>query len=131
MRSYLFLFLCLVLVFGCGEKESPQKAVTESFEKAMNALNAHQFEEYFECVDYGCKMDSVQRDVLIKTYAQHQDMQEQERGTIHRMTVVDVAFSSDTVCDIYYELQFSDSVCDVFSQKMVKIGDVWKIRARN
>ena len=131
MSRYLFLLMCLMFFIGCGNPETPRKVVEDSFELAMNALKTHQYEEYFDCVDYGCEMDSVQRDILIKTYAQHQDWQEQKKGTQEKLTVVDVAFCSDTICDVYYEVLYSDSTSETFSQRMTLVGDVWKIKARN
>lgn len=131
MKKFLFLLLCIVTFVGCGGSDNPQKAVMESLEKAMGALSAHQYEEYFNCVDFGSEIDSMQRDVLIKTYAQYQDQQEQRKGSFCKLTVVDIAFSSDTICDVCYEMLFPDSTTEMCSQKMIKIGDAWKIRARN
>ena len=63
--------------------------------------------------------------------SQYLDRLQQSNGDLLNLNVVDVAFGSDTVCDVYYEMLFADSVAVQHCQKMVRIGDVWKLRVRN
>jgi len=130
LRKPLLLLSSLMLLAGCGEN-TPQEAVTSTFVAAMDALHDHRYDEYMESVDYGCEMDSIQRAVLVRTYSQYLDRLQQSNGDLLNLNVVDVAFGSDTVCDVYYEMLFADSTSVEHCQKMVRIGDVWKLRARN
>jgi len=132
MRKPLFLLMFLsAFLVGCGGESTPQEVVAKAFEKAMDALNNHNFDEYINSVDYGCEMDSIQKDVLVKTYSQYLDRIQQNKGSLLKLEVIDVVFGSDTVCDVYYETLYSDSTTIPGCQKMVKVGDEWKIKARN
>ena len=132
MRKPLFLFVlsAALLVVSCSD-DSPQKVVTDTFEAAMDAFHNRRFDEYMSSVDYGCEMDSIQRDILVKTYSQYLDRMHQVNDDLLKIKVVDVAFSSDTVCDVFYEMLFADSTAVERCQKMVCIGNVWKLRARD
>ena len=132
MRKPLFLLiLSTALAFVSCSDDSPHKVVSDTFEAAMDAFHNRRFDEYMESVDYGCEMDSIQKDVLVKTYSQYLDRMAQNDGALQSLNVVDVVFSSDTVCDVYYEMLFADSVAVQHCQKMVRTGDVWKLRVRN
>lgn len=132
MRKPLFLLMFLsAFLVGCGGESTPQEVVAKSFGKAMDALNNHNFDEYINSVDYGCEMDSIQKDVLVKTYSQYLDRIQQNKGSLLKLEVIDVVFGSDTVCDVYYETLYSDSTTIPGCQKMVKVCDEWKIKARN
>ena len=129
---FLLLFLTAATLFvGCGGERTPQEEVKESFMGAMDALNNRRFDEYIDCVDFGCELDSIQKDVFVKTYSQYLERVQHYKGSLQKLEVVDVAFSSDSVCDVYYETLYSDSIAEQHSQKMVRIGDTWKIKARN
>lgn len=133
MKITIFQLLVILVAFtACsGESSSPESAVICSFSEAMSAIESDDFEGYVDRSDFGSDMDSVQRAFLCLALKQHKLKQTEKMGGTGSMSVVEVKFLSDSLCDVFYQLIYADSTKEVSSQRMIKVGDEWKIRLRN
>lgn len=132
MRNILFSSMFVMVVFtACFDSDEPEKAVVSAFSNAMLSLQQGDYETYMTHVDFGTDMDSIQRSYVVKALNQHKGRNIKEKMKLDSVNVVKVTFNSDSVCDVFYELKYVDSTREVSMQKMVKVGDDWKIRFRN
>lgn len=132
MRNIIFSSMFVIMVFtACFDSGEPEKAVVSAFSNAMLSLQQGDYETYMTHVDFGTDMDSIQRSYVVKALNQHKGRNIKEKMKLDSVNVVKVTFNSDSVCDVFYELKYVDSTREVSMQKMVKVGDDWKIRFRN
>ncbi|MBQ9641732.1 MAG: hypothetical protein IJV06_09275 [Bacteroidaceae bacterium] len=127
---FLPLLLLLSACWG-GKKESPADEAKAVLVEALSALQVGNVDGYVQHVDFGGDMDSLQHSVLSALLRQHLDQRTQQRGALTGIEALDGKMRGDTVCTVFYQLTFADSTVEVASQKMVKVGSVWKIRVRN
>lgn len=134
MKNLLYIVVLSALLSSCWgqnvEVDSGQKA-KQALVDALTAINIHDYDAYFQALDFGCEMDSVQKALMMRTFIQHQDWQDKHKGIVADIKAVSADMISDSVYMVYYQLTFSDSTCEVSSQKMVCYGDTWKLRVRN
>ena len=121
----MFLVLCLV---ACQEKsEGPMHALQE----ALEALNREDYDTYLQHVDFGTTMDSTQQAAMRQVLRQHLGWRQSERAAVVAINMVEAKMLGDSICTVYYQYTFADSTKEVASQKMVRHGEIWKLRLRN
>lgn len=130
-RNAVCVVLLLVLSACWGKEESPKDKAKNTLKEALSTLQSGNVDGYMQYVDFGCEMDSVQLAVMQCLLKQHLDRQAQQKGTIVSIEAVDAQMLGDSVCTVFYQLAFADSTVEVVSQKMVRVGENWKIRLRN
>lgn len=123
----------LVLTFiACHERmteatDAPKMAL----KIALEALENDDYETYMSCVDYASDMDSMQMRNLCKVLRFHMSKQRAAHAPVVDIDMIDAVLKGDTVCTVYYQYTFADSVKEVASQKMVRKNGEWKLRLRN
>jgi len=127
--------ICAIVVlsfFGCKDKNTdPIEPARLVLKDALMAVEEHDIMRYLDAVDIGVPIDTLHIDILHKTVLQHQQMQEAAHGRCVDIDIIDSDVLSDTLCYLYYQLTFADSVQEVSTQKMVRKDGVWKLRLRN
>lgn len=134
MKNFLYIIAMLVLLSSCrGQDEGldSEQIAMQTLVDALTAINSHDYEAYFNTLDLGTDIDSIQQEVIMRTIIQHQDWQDKRKGAVADIKSVNADIICDSVFIVYYQLTFSDSTCEVSSQKMVRHGDIWKLRVRN
>lgn len=121
----------LLLFVSCHENEIKEKGAGEYLLPAITALQQNDFDTYLSYTDVADNIDSVQYNLLFTLFCQHQDKQLAERGSVAKVEIVDTKYQSDSVTTVFYKLVYSNKSEEISSQKMVKVGDTWKIRIRN
>jgi hypothetical protein len=126
-------YIVLLLLFtACWSKnELPEDQAKATLRKALSTLHSGNVEGYMQYVDFGGEMDSVQRAMMLYVLKQHQDLRAQQKGTLIGIEAIDAEMQGDTVCTVFCQLTFADSTAELISQKMVRVGEDWKIRVRN
>lgn len=125
---YILLIMC---IGACQKNDEPTNAPKLLMLDALDKLAAHDYDGYMELVDIDCEMDSAHRAFMKQVLSQYQQRQEVRKGYVQNKHVVNAKLLSDTVCVVYYKLTFPKNVEEVNTQKMVKVGDDWKLRLRN
>lgn len=129
---YLLLGLVLLGLSSCwGDKRLPEDQAKAVLKESLTALQRHDVDTYINNVDFGTDMDSLQEAFMRHVLEQHQDRQDQLRGAVQGIEMIDAEMQGDSVCLVFYQLMFPDSTVEVASQKMVRVGEKWKIRVRN
>ena len=131
VRCALCFALLLALSACWSRKELPEDQATSAFLKAFSTLQGGDVEGYMQYVDFGGEMDSLQRSVLCRLLTQHQDLRVRQKGELLGIEAVDAQMQGDTVCTVFCQLTFADSTAELVSQKMVRVGEDWKVRLRN
>lgn len=134
MKYLLLTVVTLVLLTSCWmlQKEvNNEEQARQALLDALTAINSHDFESYYNSLDFGTEFDSVQKQVVLSTIMQHQDWQDKRKGLVADISTISLDLVSDSVCIIFYQLTFSDSTKEVSSQKMVRCDEKWKLRMRN
>lgn len=98
---------------------------------ALEALNQEDYDTYLKHVDFGAEMDSAQEASMRDALKQHLEWQRSEYASVMSIDIVDAKMRGDSICTVYYQYTFADGKKEVSSQKMVRQGEVWKIRLRN
>jgi len=124
--------LVLLGLTSCwGDKGLPEDQAKAVLKEALTALQRHDVDAYLRCVDFGTDMDSLQEVFMRRVLEQHQDRQDQLRGAVSGIDMIDAEMQGDSVCMVFYQMTFPDSMVEVASQKMIRVGKNWKIRLRN
>ena len=131
VRNALCIVLLLALSACWGKEELPEDKAKAALKEALSTLQSGNVDGSMQYVDFGSEMDSVQLAVMQCLLKQHLDRQAQLKGTIVSIETVDAQLLGDSVCTVFCQLAFSDSTVEVVSQKMVRVGESWKIRLRN
>ena len=121
----MLFVLCLA---ACQEKPA---GPTHTLKEALEALEREDYDAYLRCVDVGTEMDSVQKQAMRQVLRQHVGWRRTKRPAVVSIDMIDSQMLDDSVCTVYYQYTFADSTKDVGAQKMVRHGDVWKLRLRN
>ena len=133
-KIVVFVLTVLIASFAisCRDTEvDPKDAPAKAMIDALQKLYAHDYDAYLSCAELDGEDDSVHMELYKQILAQHQEYQYSAKGNVVEFDVVDVKFSGDTVCTVLYQLAFPDSTKEISSQKMVRVGDDWKIKIRN
>lgn len=131
-KTILFaLTLVLCVIFGCKHEDAPEDAAKKVLLTALKDLQTHNYDAYLANTDIDCEMDSFHLAIMKQILVQHQEWQDANKGTLTDLQIVDAKMINDTVCSIYYQLEFDDSVKEACSQKMICVDGNWKIRVRN
>lgn len=131
-KSCMLLGLVLLGLSSCrGDKRLPEEQAKAVLKEALAALQRHDVDTYINNVDFGTDMDSLQETFMRHVLEQHQDRQDQLRGAVMGIDVIDAEMQGDSVCLVFYQMLFPDSTLEVASQKMIRVGERWKIRLRN
>lgn len=132
MKNIIFLCFLLFLVCACREVAvDPVDSAKMVLAEALDSLHSHNYGKYVSSVDFGEDMSREQQKVMLYVLRQHQERQDTLKGCVSSCEIVDAKQESDSVITLYYEMKFADGVSEVNSQKMVRVGNVWKIRVRN
>ncbi len=123
----------LVLTFIACHKAmtEPADAPKATLKSALEALNNDDIDAYIGFLDFGADMDSAQEASLRSVVRLHQQWHNTEHQEVKSVDVIDAVMKGDTVCTVYYQYTYSDSVKEVASQKMIRKNGVWKLRLRN
>lgn len=121
----MFLVLCLA---ACQEKSV---GPTYALQEALEALNREDYDTYLQHVDFGTTMDSTQQATMRQVLRQHLGWRQSERAAVVGINMVEAKMLGDSICTVYYQYTFADSTKEVASQKMVRHGEIWKLRLRN
>lgn len=125
------LMLPLLLSSYWGRKELPAERAKATLREALSTLQSGDLEGYMQYVDFAGEMDSMQRSLMLRLLAQHQDLRTQQKGALISIEALDADMQGDTVCTVFCQFVYADSTSEVVSQKMVRVGEKWKIRVRN
>lgn len=125
---YIFIFSFLLCLASCQEKEHEPEA---TLKKALEALNAENYDAYLQHVDFGADMDSAQIASMKDVLRQHLGWRRSERAAVVSIDIVDAKMQGDSISTVYYQYTFADNTTEVGSQKMVRYGEEWKLRLRN
>lgn len=129
MRWLKFLVMILVLCLAaCQEKPV---GPTHTLKEALEALEREDYDAYLRCVDFGAEMDSVQMKCMQQVLRQHVGWRRSKRPSVVSIDMIDSQMQDDSICMVYYQYTFADSTKEVGSQKMVRLGEDWKLRLRN
>lgn len=134
MRKSRFIpiIFILAIVLGCkGEGKDPTEQPKQLLTDVVGMLDAHDYEGCLRYVDAGCELDSSQTAILLLAMKQYQERQEQRKGSVKQVEIVDAKLTTDTLCTVFCKLFFADGTEEVSSQKLVKSDGEWKIRLRN
>lgn len=132
MKNILLLCFLLFLACACREETvNPVDSAKKVLAEALDSLYSHNYGKYVSSVDFGEDMSREQQKVLLYVLRQHQERQDTLKGYVSSCEIIDAKQESDSVITLYYEIKFADGLSEVNSQKMVRVGDVWKIRVRN
>ncbi|MBQ9362693.1 MAG: DUF4878 domain-containing protein [Bacteroidaceae bacterium] len=131
VRCAVCIVLLLALSACWGKKDLPEDKAKAVLKEALSTLQSGNVDGYMRYVDFGSEMDSVQLAVMQCLLKQHLDRQTQRKGTVVSIETVDAQLVGDSVCTVFCQLAFADSTVEVVSQKMVRVGETWKIRLRN
>ncbi|MCM1313435.1 MAG: hypothetical protein NC206_07790 [Bacteroides sp.] len=132
MKNIAISCILFFLVCACREKVvDPVASAKSTLAEALDSLHSHHYGKFMSSVDFGEDMSEEQRNILFDVLRQHQERQDSLKGYISSCEIVDVDVESDSVITLYYSVMFADGNSEVNSQKMVRIGNVWKIRVRN
>lgn len=125
------LFIGMGLCCVACHEPTPEEAAKDALMVALEALRGEDYDTYLQHVDIGVPMDSARRAFMKDALRQHQEWKRAERAAIVSVDVVDGRMIGDSICTVYYQYTFADSTCEVASQKMVRLGEEWKLRLRN
>lgn len=118
--------------FACHEAiVEPTDAPKEALKVALDALCNDDIDGYLAYVDFGAEMDSAQEKSLRSVIRLHKQWQQAEHSSVASIDIVDAVMKGDTVCTVFYQYLYADSVKEIASQKMVRKDGVWKLRLRN
>ena len=123
------VFLLLMCLVACSDKK--EQAPETALQTALEALEKEDYDSYLKAVDFGADMDSAQEAYMRDVLRQHLSWRRAKRENIVSIDMVDAIMKGDTVCTVYYQYTYADSTREVASQKMVRKGEVWKLRLRN
>lgn len=125
---YIFLFSFLLCLLSC---QDPAREPEGALQMALEALNREDYDTYLQHVDFGVEMDSAQEAFMRDALKQHLEWQRSKYAAVVGIDIVDAKMRGDSICTVYYQYTFADGKKEVSSQKMVRQGEVWKIRLRN
>ncbi len=117
---------------GCFDKPiSPQDAPKVALQHALDSLYRHNYDTYINTVYTEGRQNLLPRSVMRKMLQQHVEAVEAEKGKISSSVVLTADYHSDSIATVYYRLTFADGTFEDSSQKMARIGGMWKIIIRN
>ena len=138
MRSFVKIIMLMmvgtsVLTFiAChDEMKDPSDEAKKTLKTALDALSNGDVDTYLSLADFGTDMDSVQEASMRKVLRFHVDKMRKMHADVASIDIIDAAMKGDTVCTVYYQYTYSDSVKEVASQKMLMSNGAWKLRLRN
>ncbi len=129
MRWLKLLAVLLVLCLPACQEKSGGPAHT--LKEALEALEKEDYDAYLRCVDFGTEMDSMQVACMRQVLRQHVGWRRLKCPSVVSIDMIDSQMQGDSICTVYYQYTFADSTKDVGAQKMVRLGETWKIRLRN
>ena len=134
MRYLLHLYLIVLPLFilqSCQRDDSALQVVRRTMETALDDLQRGDCQAYFNHMDFGCEMDSVKSSLFLQAIVQQQSQHILSGKRQTGARVVEVRMESDTVAIAYYRQYFSNGDSLDKAQKLVRIGEQWKLRMRN
>lgn len=139
MKRHLVHILSLSVVFafaitfiGCHKPiTEPADAPKAALKAALDALNVNDLDSYMASIDFGTDLDSVQEECLRNVIRQRIDKESKSMPAVMSIDIVDAVMQGDTICTVYYQYNYVDSLQEIASQKMVRTDGVWKLRLRN
>ena len=132
MRKIFFFILCIsfAMLSSC-HKPTSEEAAKETLKEAMEALNREDYDSYLQHVDMGVEMGAAQETFMRDVLKQHLGWRRSERAALVSIDMIDAQMDGDTICTVYCQYTFADSTKEVVAQKMVRMGEKWKMRLRN
>ena len=124
---FLLMQMCLVSCNDSAKEQAPEAALRE----ALEALDKEDYDGYLSHVDFGADMNAEQEAYMRNVLRQHLSWRRTEREEVVSIDMVDAQMKGDTVCTVYYQYTYADCTKEVASQKMIRKGEVWKLRLRN
>lgn len=124
------LLLCCWFV-GCGEPEDKSIYPKQDLKSALEAYYSGDYDKFFMNVDFGTELDSVQKQIMMAAYRRDIAYTNESFKGVRAIEPRSVEFEGDTVSYVLYDIVYGNQQRETSSQKMVKIGDSWKLRVRN
>lgn len=130
--SLSIVFAFAITIIGCHKPiTDPVDAPKAALKAALDALNMNDIDTYMASIDLGTDLDSIQEESLRSVLRQHVEWENSNHPSVASVDIVDVDMQSDTMCTVYFQYTYADSLQEIASQKMVRTGGVWKLRLRN
>lgn len=130
--SLSVVFAIAITIIGCHKPiTDPVDAPKAALKAALDALNMNDIDTYMSSIDFGTDMDSVQEENFRNVIRQHVEWENCAHPAVTSIDIVDAEMKCDTVCTVYFQYTYADSIQEVASQKMVRTNGVWKLRLRN
>lgn len=128
---YCGVVVCCCWICGCGEPEDITMKPKQDLKSALEAYYDNRLDTFCLCVDYGTELDSIQRQIIRATYQRDVAYTNQTFAGVRAVEPKTVIFESDTVAMVMYDIVYGDQSRESSSQKMIKVGESWKLRVRN
>ena len=131
MRRVSFIILLCLSCLQSFRELTSEEAAKETLKEAMEALNREDYDAYLQHADFGVEMDSAKWAFMRDVLKQHLGWRRNERASLVSIDMIDAQMSGDTICTVFCQYTFADGTQEVVSQKMIRVGEEWKLRLRN
>lgn len=126
----LGLLLCAMV--SCHEEVDRTKAPREALQQALNLLVEGQYEEYFNCMDFGMDLDSTQRELFGEALVRQATLTHELHAGLQGTRVLDGKMQSDSVCTVFFRQYYGNGDSIDCAQKMVRNSEgKWLLRLKN
>lgn len=134
MRKLLYsatMLISFCAFVGCGEPDDATLKPKQNLKSALAAYYDNRLDTFLMCVDFGADLDNSQRQVVMASYRTHLKYTNKHFNGVRAIEPKSVQFDGDTIAYVLYDIVYRNQVRVTSSQKMIKVGDTWKLRARN
>ncbi len=133
LTNSLTVVALMLLLSGCFNERpiSPQDAPKVALQKVLDSLHAGKYDTYINAIYDDTGHGILPKPIATKLLRQHVEAMRAGKGEPLSCSVHDAVFHTDTLATVYYVITFADSTVETNSQKMVRVGQDWKIVIRN
>lgn len=126
------LGLMLCTMQSCHEEVDRTKAPREALQQALNLLVEGQYEDYFNCMDFGMDLDSTQRALFGEAVERQAVLTRELRSGLQGSRVLDAKMQSDSVCTVFFRQYYANGDSIDCAQKMVRNAEgKWLLRLKD